>query len=112
MCTFHRADVGRPILAAECPPHKIQAGCHSIMRDSINVSPGQSALFEEAFAEAQTIVSSMNGYHPVEFRQSAGYREWRRRLHHFYDPGNATDRKSTRLNSSHLGISYAVFCLK
>src|SRR5471030_3400514 len=25
------------------------------------------------------------------------------------DPG---DRKSTRLNSSHLGISYAVFCLK
>src|ERR1035438_10884952 len=25
---------------------------------------------------------------------------------------NALDRKSTRLNSSHLGISYAVFCLK
>src|ERR1035438_7103831 len=25
---------------------------------------------------------------------------------------NATDRKSTRLNSSHLGISYAVFCVK
>src|SRR5437899_9802858 len=30
-----------------------------------------------------------------------------RRAHH---PG--ADRKSTRLNSSHLGISYAVFCLK
>src|SRR5262245_64331613 len=29
-------------------------------------------------------------------------------------PGNRwkPDRKSTRLNSSHLGISYAVFCLK
>src|SRR5262245_31962361 len=26
--------------------------------------------------------------------------------------GNLEDRKSTRLNSSHLGISYAVFCLK
>src|SRR2546426_2779724 len=26
--------------------------------------------------------------------------------------GNAVDRKSTRLNSSHLVISYAVFCLK
>src|SRR5437899_3715038 len=26
--------------------------------------------------------------------------------------GLALDRKSTRLNSSHLGISYAVFCLK
>src|SRR5258705_7118639 len=27
-------------------------------------------------------------------------------------PGVGEDRKSTRLNSSHLGISYAVFCLK
>src|SRR5262245_64914525 len=26
--------------------------------------------------------------------------------------GPLRDRKSTRLNSSHLGISYAVFCLK
>src|SRR5205814_10455364 len=31
-------------------------------------------------------------------------RTWRR--------SSARDRKSTRLNSSHLGISYAVFCLK
>src|SRR5205807_10584557 len=28
------------------------------------------------------------------------------------DKPNAIDRKSTRLNSSHLVISYAVFCLK
>src|SRR2546426_4386094 len=27
-------------------------------------------------------------------------------------PGQLLDRKSTRLNSSHLVISYAVFCLK
>src|SRR5436853_5097598 len=27
-------------------------------------------------------------------------------------PVRRQDRKSTRLNSSHLGISYAVFCLK
>src|SRR5256885_8605850 len=27
-------------------------------------------------------------------------------------PANRLDRKSTRLNSSHLVISYAVFCLK
>src|SRR5439155_20032406 len=27
-------------------------------------------------------------------------------------PGPASDRKSTRLNSSHVAISYAVFCLK
>src|SRR5262245_64332985 len=30
----------------------------------------------------------------------------------FRDPLVILDRKSTRLNSSHLGISYAVFCLK
>src|SRR5262245_62875822 len=29
----------------------------------------------------------------------------------FYPSGGMLDRKSTRLNSSHLGISYAVFCL-
>src|SRR5207245_7709345 len=28
------------------------------------------------------------------------------------DPGDARDRKSTRLNSSHGSISYAVFCLE
>src|SRR5207249_5939076 len=28
------------------------------------------------------------------------------------DPKHALDRKSTRLNSSHVSISYAVFCLK
>src|SRR5262245_62241006 len=31
---------------------------------------------------------------------------------HDRDGARARDRKSTRLNSSHLGISYAVFCLK
>src|SRR5256885_7796072 len=30
----------------------------------------------------------------------------------FFDVPPDTDRKSTRLNSSHLVISYAVFCLK
>src|SRR5262245_63869831 len=33
--------------------------------------------------------------------------------HHRHAVGaDGEDRKSTRLNSSHLGISYAVFCLK
>src|SRR5262245_63625093 len=45
----------------------------------------------------------------------------RRHANHKFMPGKfvfpggrieALDRKSTRLNSSHLGISYAVFCLK
>src|SRR3712207_8580005 len=36
---------------------------------------------------------------------------FRSELHH-KDLGIALDRKSTRLNSSHANISYAVFCLK
>src|SRR3712207_7580532 len=62
--------------------------------------------------------------HPVVRRASAGRRvgpdvpvtplrlAGRARLH---EPGVAVtgvDRKSTRLNSSHANISYAVFCLK
>src|SRR5436853_3163162 len=33
-------------------------------------------------------------------------------LHHAQKMESIGDRKSTRLNSSHLGTSYAVFCLK
>src|SRR5206468_10624597 len=44
------------------------------------------------------------------------HRPERRRLHppdhHLGDPHAPGDRKSTRLNSSHDQISYAVFCLK
>src|SRR5438045_4898006 len=36
------------------------------------------------------------------------YFEWMENI----QPWCISDRKSTRLNSSHLGISYAVFCLK
>src|SRR5690242_21686111 len=32
--------------------------------------------------------------------------------HGEHEPGLHADRKSTRLNSSHMSISYAVFCLK
>src|SRR2546426_3458889 len=47
-------------------------------------------------------------------RNGGGGEAWRhrrRRLFRFSRDG-ARDRKSTRLNSSHLVISYAVFCLK
>ena len=78
----------------------------------LNVKPGQTAEFEAAFAQASPLIASMRGYvahelqrcietpnryvllvhwqtlaeHTVGFRQSAGYQEWRRLLHHFYDP--------------------------
>src|ERR1039457_7405030 len=37
---------------------------------------------------------------------------WGNMAHHRTEHYASTDRKSTRLNSSHLVISYAVFCLK
>src|SRR5699024_11276295 len=42
----------------------------------------------------------------AEYPESMGRNTQRRAVQ------NAADRKSTRLNSSHVSISYAVFCLK
>jgi heme-degrading monooxygenase HmoA len=78
----------------------------------LQVKPGQAPAFEESFASAQKIIATMPGYgghelqrclerdghymllvhwetvehHEVGFRQSTEYQEWRRLLHHFYDP--------------------------
>jgi heme-degrading monooxygenase HmoA len=78
----------------------------------LNIKSGQSAAFEEAFGNAQPIIESMTGYiqhellqcieednkylltvrwktvedHMVGFRQSKQYAEWKKLLHHFYDP--------------------------
>jgi heme-degrading monooxygenase HmoA len=78
----------------------------------LRVRAGQAAEFEAAFAEAQRIISASPGYlgpelqrcleregeyvllvrwstleeHEVGFRQSRAYQDWKRRLHHFYDP--------------------------
>src|SRR5689334_24377379 len=48
---------------------------------------------------------SLGGYAPVA---ELSYLQQKYGLHVYYDE----DRKSTRLNSSHSSISYAVFCLK
>src|SRR5690554_7394369 len=51
----------------------------------------------------------------VPYRWPGSYipKEGGRRFHHLYlAQSSTTDRKSTRLNSSHVRISYAVFCLK
>ncbi|HXI00365.1 MAG TPA: antibiotic biosynthesis monooxygenase [Sphingobacteriaceae bacterium] len=78
----------------------------------LNVIPGQQSEFEASFAVAKNIISTMNGYkwhqlqkcleisnqyillvqwdtledHTIGFRQSAGYQEWKKLLHHYYDP--------------------------
>ena len=78
----------------------------------LDVIPGREADFEAAFARAEPIIAGCEGYlshqlrrclekrsrylllvrwrsledHTVGFRGSAPYQEWRRLLHHFYDP--------------------------
>ena len=78
----------------------------------LNVRRGMEQQFEAAFREAQKIIASMPGYrshevmrcleksgdylllvrwdtledHEVGFRKSAQYQEWKKLLHHFYDP--------------------------
>lgn len=78
----------------------------------LNVIPGREAEFEQAFATASAIISSIKGYHhhqlqrclenpaqyillvnwatledhTVGFRGSPEYQQWRQLLHHFYDP--------------------------
>ena len=79
---------------------------------SLLVRAGQSGAFESAFRTAQAIISSMEGYrshelqrclereghylllvrwdsvaaHEEGFRKSPQYQEWKKLLHHFYDP--------------------------
>ncbi|MGA8051830.1 MAG: antibiotic biosynthesis monooxygenase [Burkholderiales bacterium] len=78
----------------------------------LRIRDGRSAEFEAAFRSAQRIIMSMPGYlshelrrclerrdeylllvrwesleaHEVGFRKSPEYQEWKRLLHHFYDP--------------------------
>jgi heme-degrading monooxygenase HmoA len=79
---------------------------------TLEVRPGREEAFERAFSEATAIIASMPGFQSLElhrcietrsrylllvgwerledhtegFRKSPGYEEWRRLLHHFYDP--------------------------
>jgi heme-degrading monooxygenase HmoA len=78
----------------------------------LNVRKNQGEEFELAFSNASAIISSMKGYvrhqllkcienpnqylllvewetledHTVGFRQSTQYQDWKKLLHHFYDP--------------------------
>ena len=78
----------------------------------LNVIPGREDEFLKAFSEAKEIISKMAGYishqlkrcientnqfillvewekltdHTIGFRESQEYQQWKRLLHHFYDP--------------------------
>src|ERR1035438_10591536 len=58
-------------------------------------------------ATTEIYTLSLHDALPIYDRGARGACRTRRRF-----PYPHRDRKSTRLNSSHLGISYAVFCLK
>src|SRR5947207_11287164 len=66
---------------------------------------GRTARYERAAAAARVVVEKEEGYGARVWLQS-GARE-PVELGRYLE-----DRKSTRLNSSHTVISYAVFCLK
>src|SRR5438045_6434443 len=77
-------------------------------------SPPRSTLFPYTtlFRSHDAVIDEpVDGSIPMqpEINRWAGFRQPFRVQHG--DPAEV-DRKSTRLNSSHLGISYAVFCLK
>lgn len=83
----------------------------------LDVKPGLSSEFEAAFDKARHIISASPGYvshelqrciekpnryillvrwrtladHTEGFRKSAPYLEWKRLLHHFYDPFPAVE---------------------
>src|ERR1035438_5066615 len=79
----------------------------------------QSAVAQEIAAEAQPEVQWQKQQATLQTQSSAitaiesDITALQNSLNALGDPAGAMalDRKSTRLNSSHLGISYAVFCL-
>src|SRR5437773_6196523 len=79
--------------------------------------PGETALVvppRDAEAIADAILTLLDDRRRLQAVAEAGHRHirtftWERAVLGFE---RALDRKSTRLNSSHITISYAVFCLK
>src|SRR5439155_20628290 len=65
----------------------------------------QAVHREERVRRPRAVVPWTHRGHPERHRQLESQEEgWTRCVH------GTTDRKSTRLNSSHVAISYAVFC--
>src|SRR2546426_8579586 len=75
--------------------------------------PPRSTLFPYTTLFRSRVRLRQLGGQPKKSEQAAAAGVLRLRDHRRDVPGErARDRKSTRLNSSHLVISYAVFCLK
>src|SRR5699024_11863935 len=86
---------------------------HTPQAESVLLGPGDDAAVIKptpGMGLAMSMDTLLEGRHfPVGF--PAEYVGWRSLAVNLSDLA-AIDRKSTRLNSSHVSISYAVFCLK
>src|SRR5690625_5560376 len=60
----------------------------------------------------QVKLLKQKGYNEYQMRNQIGGHPYPIKLASQRERNFTTDRKSTRLNSSHVAISYAVFCLK
>src|SRR5690242_21605324 len=83
------------------PPHAEAVELHRWVLDSYDELRGLRASLHQIIANG--VVSESNRLDDVFDQMSVVATEL---------ATNALDRKSTRLNSSHMSISYAVFCLK
>src|SRR5699024_12070756 len=82
-------------------------GCSSTVSDSVTVTSGSDA------SGLASDVSSVELPHPVIASPAANTNAAKGFVGVLVDiAASPRDRKSTRLNSSHVSISYAVFCLK
>src|SRR5207249_7598988 len=76
------------------------------LHDALPISFDASFLPVRRGAAASSPLTERSRERPASTRSSVHWRQPRSAS------GHTTDRKSTRLNSSHVSISYAVFCLK
>src|SRR5262245_64100594 len=75
--------------------------------------PPRSTLFPyTTLFRSRAAIDSLQHELEIERELQLADNDERRLLAADRDEIGGEDRKSTRLNSSHLGISYAVFCLK
>src|SRR4051812_49913624 len=73
--------------------------------------PAPTEIYTLSLHDALPISASAHRARSADSRTTA-WRSLRRAARPTARPSRTSDRKSTRLNSSHMSISYAVFCLK
>src|SRR5437899_8431087 len=95
----------RGSLKTDAKPHLTQLTIHELVDAYRAGSTTPTAATEAYLARIAAHDDKVGGYLTVTREEALAQA-------HAADERYRKDRKSTRLNSSHLGISYAVFCLK